>query len=100
MKIVPSKSGERVATAASASGGRIWNEKKAPARVHPAIRELISLGGTQPGRRGFSSCGHRLGSLYRTEDKTTLTLMKSYEVRETPGFFSLQIRKSDICLIP
>ncbi len=57
-----------LADVASASGGRIWNKKKTGRCVHPAIRELISLGGTQPGRRGFSLYGHRLGSLYRTKD--------------------------------
>lgn len=73
-----------LASVPSASGGRIWNEKKMRARVHPAIRVLISLGGTQPGRRGFSSCGHRLGSLYRTKNKTALTLRNRYEKRANP----------------
>ncbi|MDP5216946.1 hypothetical protein Q5Y75_06930 [Ruegeria sp. 2205SS24-7] len=64
---------------ASASGGRIWNEKKYRVQVYPAIRGLISLGGTQPGWRGFSSYGHRLGSLYRKPSKPRLTLMAGYE---------------------
>lgn len=69
----------------SASGGRIWDEKKTGARVHPAIRELISLGGTQPGWQGFSSYGHRLGSLYRAQDKTASTLRNRYENKAHPS---------------
>ncbi len=83
-----------VASVSSASGGRIWNEKKAQACVHPAIRELISLGGTQPGRRGFSSYGHRLGSLYRNSHTTTLTLRNRYWKKSAPAL--LLVSNTDI----
>ncbi|MEM1005560.1 MAG: hypothetical protein AAGK26_09265, partial [Pseudomonadota bacterium] len=53
---------------------RPYLEQEEEQGVYPAIQSLISLGGTQPGWRGFSSYGHRLGSLYRMTNETGLVL--------------------------
>ena len=54
----------------TASYGRIWDEKKTRARS--PRRPTRPLGGTQIKRRGFSSYGHRLGSLYRATDRKSV----------------------------
>ena len=79
---------------ADASGGRICKEKKPQAGPprHPA---LIASVRDRAGRRGFSSCGHRLSSLYRAASLTKGRLTSHYRRAAAPCFFSFQILNSN-----
>ena len=57
--------------------------------VHPTIRHLHLV---LAGRRGFSSDGHRLSSLYRVR-RLVGSWLTSHEGSQTLGFFSAKILK-------
>ena len=65
-----------------ASGGSIFDKKKAWADS-PRHPDLVCLGRTQSGWRGFSSYGHRLSSLYRDAIQWEFRLTDCYVVEKT-----------------
>jgi len=67
-----------------ASGGRICNEKKAQVRSTPPSGANRAMA-DRAGRRGFSSCGHRLGSLYRGASRRESRLTTDYHEGASPA---------------
>ncbi len=63
-------------SASSADG----TERRESPPCHPARR---SVERPEAGRQGFSSCGHRLASLYRGANQTASTLTQDYRVRSS-----------------
>jgi hypothetical protein len=73
---------------------RIFQEKKPGARP-PRRPEQTGIAGSSGGR-GFSSCGHRLASLYRTYYHDALTLTQGYQPCENGPSSLFKYAKSDM----